>query len=76
MLFHMHEIIGVVDGTHIAIVKPRVDEHMFINRKGYHSLNCQIVSNTKHELSTFYHCGIVEMRCRYENYKYCIPMAR
>ncbi|XP_031344728.1 putative nuclease HARBI1 [Photinus pyralis] len=42
-VFNMPEIIGVVDGTHIAIVKPRVDEHMFVNRKGYHSLNCQII---------------------------------
>lgn len=42
-VFEMHEIIGVVDGTHIAIHKPNVDEHMFVNRKGYHSLNCQVI---------------------------------
>lgn len=26
--------IGAIDGTHIAILKPSVDEHNFINRKG------------------------------------------
>lgn len=33
-------IIGAIDGTHIAILKPHIDEHNFINRKGFHSLNC------------------------------------
>lgn len=36
-------VIGAIDCTHIAILKPQEDEHNFINRKGYHSLNCQII---------------------------------
>jgi hypothetical protein len=57
-LFHYHShyfrfmatrnfagVIGCVDGTHIAIVSPvRAREHLFHNRKGYHSKNVQIVS--------------------------------
>lgn len=31
--------IGAIDGTHIAILKPTADEHNFINRKGFHSIN-------------------------------------
>lgn len=36
-------VIGAVDGTHIAILKPKDEEHNFINRKGFHSINAQIV---------------------------------
>nr|CAI5863280.1 unnamed protein product [Callosobruchus analis] len=38
-------VVGAVDGTHIAILKPEVEEHNFINRKGFHSLNVQVVSD-------------------------------
>lgn len=41
--FHFPGIVGVIDGTHIAILKPREEEHAYINRKGFHSLNAQIV---------------------------------
>lgn len=41
-------IIGAVDGTQIAIVAPSVNDEngpplLFYNRKGYYSLNVQIV---------------------------------
>ena len=47
----MPGVIGCIDCTHIAIVKPDNDEHLFFNRKGYHSLNVQMVSYT---LSEYY----------------------
>ncbi|KAK9745526.1 DDE superfamily endonuclease [Popillia japonica] len=40
-------VIGAVDGTHIAILKPNAEEHNFVNRKGYHSINCQIIAILK-----------------------------
>lgn len=47
----MPHTIGAVDGTQIAITPPNENdelyqEHLYINRKQYHSINCQIVSNT------------------------------
>lgn len=36
-------VIGIVDGTHIPILKPNKDEHAFFNRKGFHSINTMIV---------------------------------
>lgn len=38
----MAETVGIVDGTHIAITKQRDNVHVFVNRKGYHTLNCQL----------------------------------
>lgn len=37
-------IIGVVDATHIEIIRPVDEEHAFLNRKGFHSKNIQIVN--------------------------------
>ncbi|XP_036334509.1 putative nuclease HARBI1 [Rhagoletis pomonella] len=37
-------VIGCVDGTHIGLQKPTADEHMYLNRKGYHSINAMIQS--------------------------------
>ena len=36
------DVVGCVDGTHIPIVKPPVDTHEYINRKGYASINVQV----------------------------------
>lgn len=35
--------IGCIDGTHIAITQPNEDEHLYFNRKQYHSKNVQII---------------------------------
>jgi hypothetical protein len=32
-------VIGCVDGTHVRITAPNVDEPSFVNRQGFHSLN-------------------------------------
>ncbi|CAK1591151.1 unnamed protein product [Parnassius mnemosyne] len=40
--YNLPVVIGCIDCTHIAIVKPAEEEHAFYNRKGYHSLNVQI----------------------------------
>ncbi|KAL4709387.1 hypothetical protein ACJJTC_001183 [Scirpophaga incertulas] len=39
-------VIGCIDCTHIAIVKPHEEEHTFFNRKGYHSLNVQMIKHS------------------------------
>jgi hypothetical protein len=38
-------ILGVVDGTHIGIKAPKIDEFAYVNRKQQHSINVQIVAN-------------------------------
>jgi len=38
-------ILGVVDGSHVAIIAPRVDEFAYVNRKQQHSINCQLVAS-------------------------------
>ncbi|KYN05505.1 Putative nuclease HARBI1 [Cyphomyrmex costatus] len=45
-------VIGAIDGTHVAIWPPDKNrEHLYINRKLYHSLNVMIVCD--------YHCKIL-----------------
>ena len=34
-------VLGCIDGTHIAIRSPSKDEHLFVNRKSFHSINVQ-----------------------------------
>ncbi|KAJ1089176.1 hypothetical protein NDU88_002327 [Pleurodeles waltl] len=36
-------IIGAIDGTHVALVTPYRSEHVYRNRKSYHSMNVQMV---------------------------------
>ncbi|XP_036320805.1 putative nuclease HARBI1 isoform X2 [Rhagoletis pomonella] len=36
-------VIGVVDGTHIQIIRPTRNEHLFFNRKLKHSINAMVV---------------------------------
>lgn len=42
--FGIPGVVGCVDGTHIRIMKPKDNPHLFINRKGFYSLNCMIVT--------------------------------
>ncbi|XP_023312303.1 putative nuclease HARBI1, partial [Anoplophora glabripennis] len=36
-------VIGAIDCTHVAILAPAQEEHNYLNRKGYHSKNVQII---------------------------------
>ncbi|KAF2880862.1 hypothetical protein ILUMI_25317 [Ignelater luminosus] len=48
--FQMPGVIEAIDGTHVAILKPDFDEKNFISRKGYHSINVQIVCDPSLEI--------------------------
>lgn len=39
--------IGAIDGTHIRIQAPSSYEQLFVNRKGYHSINVQVICYAK-----------------------------
>lgn len=38
--------IAAIDCTHVAIIAPLEEEHNYINRKGYHSINVQFICDT------------------------------
>lgn len=41
-------VLGVIDGTHIAITAlPKDIENAYMNRKGFHSINVQLVCNSQ-----------------------------
>ena len=37
------KVLGCVDGSHIPIVAPPTNEPLYVNRKGYHSINVQAI---------------------------------
>uniref|UniRef100_A0A8C1UMA5 Putative nuclease HARBI1 n=1 Tax=Cyprinus carpio TaxID=7962 RepID=A0A8C1UMA5_CYPCA len=39
-------VVGAIDGKHVRIQAPTAHEHLFVNRKGYHSLNIQAVCDS------------------------------
>ncbi|KAJ1081477.1 hypothetical protein NDU88_001659 [Pleurodeles waltl] len=41
-LGHIPNIIGAIDGTHVALVPPRRSEQVYRNRKSCHSMNVQM----------------------------------
>lgn len=50
--YHLKNILGVVDGTHIPILAPTGDpfEPAYVNRKQFHSLNAQIVCGADYKV--------------------------
>lgn len=48
-------VIGAIDGTHVAIWPPTKNrEHLYINRKLYHSLNVMIVNTNYYYYFIYY----------------------
>ncbi|XP_062295779.1 putative nuclease HARBI1 [Scomber scombrus] len=47
---HLPNIIGAIDCTHIRIKAPSPDPFPFLNRKQYHSINVQLISDSKYDL--------------------------
>ncbi|XP_062584804.1 putative nuclease HARBI1 [Saccostrea cucullata] len=39
-------ILGCIDGTHVPIRTPKQDEHLYVNRKNFHSINVQGVCDS------------------------------
>ncbi|XP_058826947.1 putative nuclease HARBI1 [Topomyia yanbarensis] len=48
--FKIPGVVGCIDGTHIPILKPTQDEHMFFNRKGFHSINAMIITDQEYRI--------------------------
>ena len=40
-------VIGCIDRTHIRIQAPSQNEQNYVNRKGYHSVNVQVICDDK-----------------------------
>ncbi|XP_006642730.1 putative nuclease HARBI1 isoform X2 [Lepisosteus oculatus] len=40
-------VLGVVDCVHIAIKAPNAEDLSYVNRKGFHSINCQLVCDPR-----------------------------
>lgn len=46
--YNVPGVLGVIDGTHVAVTALSKDvEHAFVNRKGFHSINVQMVCDSR-----------------------------
>lgn len=43
-------VIGAIDGTHIPIIAPPVNEHLYVCRKNFHSINAQVCTIVQHHI--------------------------
>ena len=39
------KVVGAIDCTHVKILAPSLEEEIYVNRKGYHSINVQVIFN-------------------------------
>jgi len=44
-------VVGAIDGTHIAIKSPSINEEAFVNRKGVHTINVQAVCDSEMKIT-------------------------
>ncbi|XP_061586279.1 putative nuclease HARBI1 [Cololabis saira] len=44
-------VIGCIDGTHIPITAPSINEGDYVNRKSFHSINVQIMCDAAHMIT-------------------------
>ena len=51
------KVLGCVDGSHIPIVAPSTNEPLYVNRKGYHSINVQAICDADFALSILLSSG-------------------
>lgn len=61
-------VIGCIDCTHVAIFPPKNEdvlypEYLYVNRKGYHSINVQLVINIWYKLIHILHCFNITLKC-------------
>lgn len=54
-------VIGCIDGTQVRILAPTENEHEYINRKNFHSINVQ-VTTTLHLYQTNLACHVLNFR--------------
>ena len=41
------DVLGVVDCVHVAIKAPNSEDSSYVNKKGFHSVNCQLVCDAR-----------------------------
>ena len=42
-------VLGLIDGAHVEIKAPHIDEHIYVNRKSMHSINVQVVADMNYK---------------------------
>ncbi len=43
-------VVGAIDGTHVRIISPTVNEEAYVNRKGFQSINVQVVFDAAYKI--------------------------
>ncbi|KAL7370675.1 hypothetical protein ABVT39_007405 [Epinephelus coioides] len=59
------DVVGCVDGTHVKIKAPSDHENAYVNRKGFHSLNAQLVCDPDLILTN---CVIKWPGCKHDSF--------
>lgn len=67
-------VVGCIDGTHIGLQKPTVNEHMYFNRKGFHSINAMLVSFLIKRWNVTLRLFLLDLRPHYENSRNKLPI--